>query len=107
MSVSDFARTTAALGDIVRERAVQVTKGYTPEHDDTHVHGELAHAAAYFAMPDCADNLCAVDHTIDCSIMWPFEGEPPDRADRRAALVTAGALILAEIERLDRAAARS
>lgn len=93
-----------ALNDVEEERRRQLTQtdlggeGYSYEHDDAHTKGELAMAAAYFAAPD------STDHHITDKLMpkgWTLKLS----GDRRRDLVKAGALILAEIERLDRAAA--
>lgn len=81
------------IGEIVAERINQVRHGFTPAHDDAHEAGELASAAACYATGSRADGL------------WPWAAEwwKPGRDPRRC-LVKAAALIVAEIERLDRAA---
>lgn len=100
-----------ATDDVVAERERQIgAKGFTPDHDSSHDERELARAAG-----------CYLDHYIERQ--WVFEHKPdnytseemPDnwpwdsdywkpKAPRRD-LVRAAALIIAEIERLDRAAA--
>jgi len=84
---------------IAAERERQTTsEGWTTEHDDTHVQGELAVAAAGYATAWSRDALQPV--------RWPFEAsawKPSD--DRVKNLVRAGALIAAEIDRVRRAAA--
>ena len=113
-------RFTPAAIDVLLERKRQVDKeGWTPDHDDEHDSGELAAAAAAYAI-NAADHLNPYsqgdggDDAPDC---WPWHdgiagrGEGPEKtkpawwkpgAPRRD-LVKAAALILAEIERLDRA----
>ena len=87
---------TAAAQDVFAERQRQVTaEGWTPEHDDQHEWGELASAAAVYAAPD----------GFDVASLWPWDLSCFKPASRRQELVKAGALILAEIERLDRALA--
>ncbi|MDK9585438.1 hypothetical protein [Lelliottia wanjuensis] len=87
----------AAL-DVLAERQRQVTaEGWTTEHDDEHVSGELAQAASTYAAHSNAPN-----NPMLVSILWPFEFETFKPCEPRRALVKAGALILAEIERLDR-----
>jgi hypothetical protein len=90
---------TQAARDVLAERQRQVSaEGWTTEHDDEHTLGELAIAAA-----------CLAVHGTDAQVF--DDGSPCDvwglakkhAADRRRQLVIAGALILAEIERLDRA----
>ncbi|AMM23203.1 hypothetical protein [Variovorax sp. PAMC 28711] len=86
-----------AARDVLAERQRQImSEGWTPEHDDAHDGGTLAVAAAYYALND-------VSHTYG-SVSWPWASEwLKDKGPRRN-LVRAGALIIAEIERLDRAA---
>jgi len=85
---------------ITFERQRQIDQeGWTAEHDDEHVHGELAAAAVCYAMyadPDGAGE-CADD-------FWPWDSswwEPSDDPIRN--LARAGALIAAEIDRRVRA----
>lgn len=106
-----------ALVDVMNERIRQQdAEGFTAAHDDMHVNGELASAAADYAAQ--AGRRSGQTETVyrdahppvhdgDGMPMWPFELRwwKPD-APRRD-LVRAGALILAEIERLDRAAVRA
>ena len=88
----------AAL-DVLAERQRQISEeGWTPEHDDDHDRGELAAAAATYALSAAA--CCTVPHWRT----WPFQGHWWKTTDDRRDLVKSGALILAEIERLDRAA---
>ena len=87
-----------AARDIVAERVRQVVKeGWLPEHDDQHAGGELAAAAACYCHPEpCMDDTRGVPFS------WPWVRRWWKPTDRRRDLVKAGALILAEIERLDR-----
>ena len=101
---------TAAAGDVLAERARQVTvEGWTPEHDDEHDDGELAGAAAAYAAhaSDALHPLSQGDAFRDGTIPpgWCWEPATWKPADPRRNLVKAAALILAEIERIDRAAA--
>lgn len=91
---------TAAAADVLAERKRQVTaEGWTPGHDDEYEHGELADAAGCYALSS---------ELFDCAgeppRPWPWPDEWWKPTNRRRDLVKAGALILAEIERLDRAA---
>lgn len=98
-----------ALQDVWRERQRQVHgKGWTADHDDRHIRGELGAAAACYAVPSRL-RLDAVAHFWPAS--WGQEwfkpaGAHDDLSGRRRDLVRAAALILAEIDRLDRAEAR-
>lgn len=94
-----------AATDIVAERQRQIeVEGWTAEHDDHHVHGELADAAACYAVGELVSSLRG--KTVFTRI-WPWPDHWWKPKDRRRDLVRAGALIVAEIERLDRAAVRS
>lgn len=92
-----------ALEDIRTERLRQVvSEGWSPEHDDSHDTGEIADAAACYAMTDM--NRERPFRANEPPQWWPWEARWWKPGDRRRELVKAGALILAEIERLDRAA---
>lgn len=90
---------------IAEERARQVsTEGWSPEHDDEHGDGDMARAAATYA-------LCAAEQAqgwdgdfVTAPSLWPWHASwfKPKSPIRN--LVRAGALISAEIDRLLRAA---
>ena len=87
-----------AIRDITGERERQITdEHWSPEHDDKHSGGEMAMAAACYAYGEIIDT-----QTGYC--LWPWFEDWWKPADTRRNLVKAGALIVAEIERLDRAA---
>lgn len=87
----------AAARDVLAERERQkVVEGWTHEHDDKHANGEMAQAAACYALTRPAKS-------IDNRPLWPWSPLWWKPKDRRHDLVRAGALIIAEIERLDRA----
>lgn len=86
---------TAAI-DILAERRRQVeAEGWSPSHDDEHAHEEIARAAACYALPQ--GRRWAITEGL-----WPWDRAWWKPGDRRRDLVKAGALIVAEIERLDR-----
>lgn len=106
----------AAASDVLAERRRQLeTEGWTSEHDDTHDNGEMARAAGVYSLIAGADATnyrnardgyslgdylqAIMDH------YWPWDRSWFKATNRRRDLVKAGALILAEIERLDRLAA--
>ena len=90
-----------AVLDVAAERRRQIeAEGWTPEHDDEHSVGELAKAAACYVLVSAGFNP---DATIN---VWPWHRLWWKPSDKRRNLVKAGALILAEIERLDRMAER-
>lgn len=91
--------------DVQAERRRQVeAEGWTPEHDDAHSHGEMARAAACYAL---AGSSAPNDGTaaLLVSLAWPWDEQWWKPTTTRRDLVKACALGLAEIERLDRAAA--
>lgn len=92
-----------AIADITAERRRQIeAEGWTPEHDDRHSGGELAAAAAAYAFY----NTEAESGQPAAIELFPTNWHPDwwKPKDRRRDLVRAGALIVAEIERLDRVA---
>lgn len=95
---------SAAARDVLAERQRQIeVEGWTPEHDHTWDQGELAMAAASYAV---SDKVGCIGRDPFLLAFWPWRKKWWKPKDRRRDLVRAGALILAEIERLDRAAAR-
>ena len=87
---------TQAAADVLAERMRQVTaKGWTPAHDDLYSAAELPRAAAAYILSGAND---------DAPCIWPFGSKWWKPRDGRANYVRAAALLLAEIERIDRAA---
>lgn len=89
---------TDVLRDVIAERQRQISvKGWTPEHDDTYTCGELSGAAISYIEP------------MEAVFYWPAEWHDDSfkPSDERRNLVKATALLLAEIERLDRISAAS
>ncbi|HGM7497109.1 TPA: hypothetical protein ACKQGL_000990 [Pseudomonas aeruginosa] len=89
--------------DVRAERRRQVeAEGWTPEHDDAHSHGQMARAAACYAL---AGSSAPNDGTaaLLVSLAWPWDEQWWKPSTARRDLVKACALALAEIERLDRA----
>lgn len=95
---------TKAASDVLAERARQISaEGWTPEHDDAHGAGEMARAAATYAQA-AAEQASGWDGPfVRCPTSWPWSPEWWKPKDCRRNLVRAAALLLAEIERLDRA----
>lgn len=111
------AREGATL--IAAERLRQVeSEGWTPEHDDTHTLGEMAAAGACYALLSTRWRAASalVGGQLVRHILWPWEPEwfkptdypdppftPDVHIDKHVRdLVKAGALIAAEIDRLQR-----
>lgn len=110
-----------SISDIEAERKRQIVdEGFDAFHDNEHVYGELAMAAACFAAPDriyVYDDDSSGFRFID---PWPWDSRWDKRENcpeyygpresisikhRRDLLIKAGALIAAEIDRIDRLAA--
>ena len=92
-----------------RQRQIDV-EGWTPEHDDEHQFGQLSEAAVCYshyawhqlAFPD-SPRLTSEMFTGDVGKLWPWHPswwKPSSDPIRN--LVKAGALIAAEIDRLQR-----
>jgi hypothetical protein len=92
---------TQAVIDVAFERLRQIREeGWTPEHDDQHGYCELSQAASCYAL-----SASGYDERIALEF-WPFSlGWWKPKGARRD-LVRAAALIIAEIERLDRSAVK-
>lgn len=91
--------------DVQAERRRQIeAEGWTPEHDDEHSHGQMARAAACYAL---AGSSAPNDGTaaLLVSLAWPWDEQWWKPSTARRDMVKACALGLAEIERLDRVAA--
>ena len=98
---------TTGIELINKERQRQINEeGWSKLHDMQHVYGELANAAATYAMePECREALTRL--VYDCELdkippTWPWDAKwyKPTPNDRIRELVKAGALIAAEIDRL-------
>lgn len=88
---------TKAATDVLAERLRQIeAEGWTPEHDDDYKRDELIYAAACYCMSAAGE----IFETFEK--MWPWDVNWRKSTTPRRDLVKAAALILAEIERLDR-----
>lgn len=90
---------------IATERKRQIVKeGFTPGHDSLNQYGDLALAAACYALPE---NERPLDSNRGVPSYWPWAWDEmfwkPTPTDRIRELTKAGALIAAEIDRLQRA----
>lgn len=91
-------RMSAAAVAILAERQRQVTQeGWSESHDDDHYPGSLARAGAAYALW----NTGWARGTIRSDI-WPWNPTELRPYSERRDLIRAGALILAEAERVDR-----
>ena len=102
MSMYDDPIADAPITDTLRAVAFERHKQrgqWSETHDDSHRTGDLALAAAHLLVgPNLGERLPALG--------WATELSYKHGSDRRRQLVIAAALAIAEIERLDRVAAR-
>ncbi len=105
----------AVVVEIAEERLRQIKgEGFTEQHDDGYVAGELADAAyAYLSHVSLVRVMTATGAihddpeayaTTPPPMCWPWSPGWWKPRDYRRDLVRAAALIIAEIERMDRAA---
>jgi hypothetical protein len=101
------------LREISLERVRQQSaEGWSEAHDDGHRNGELARAAAcYCAIAGNDDETRNARLGLDgrqpwVPATWPWDYSWWKPKDRRRDLIRAAALVVAEIERLDRANAK-
>ena len=117
-------RKLTAVEEIAAERERQVgQEGWTHEHDDQHDDESLALVAALYATPLPLYDVQQHSNGVRWKDPWPWhhfetyhrygdgdpvfkviDGDKRAKHSKRQRLVIAGALIIAEIERLDRAA---
>jgi hypothetical protein len=89
-------KTGAELIAIERERQMS-QEGWTAEHDDQHTDNELARVGAIYALPAKFRFYAQA-----WPLSWSREWYKPTPQNRVRELVKAGALIAAEIDRLQR-----
>lgn len=90
---------TPGIAEVVKERIRQVEgEGWTPEHDDQWINGELILAAISYAMQSIL--------LAGARALWPWSGKWWKPGSPQRDQVKAGALIAAEIDRLRRKDAR-
>ncbi|TPW33221.1 hypothetical protein FJU08_01255 [Martelella alba] len=104
--------TVKAMLDVIRERFRQIgEEGFTPADDDKYEGPDLARAAACmlsFALRDHVGILLQSRLNYLIPVLWPasWDWQWFKNSDYRRTLVKVCALLLAEIERVDRAEAR-
>lgn len=99
LNAHDAGRVHTALIEIATERRRQIeVEGWTANHDDHHTRGEMALAAASYCLWSFPSRV-----TSDAAKqVWPWSDAWFKPKDMRRDLIRAAALIVAEIERLDR-----
>lgn len=99
-----------ALHSIMEERHRQMmVEHWTAQHDDEHTDGALSLAAAAYAISGSVRSRMVDGDQDIIGRIWAYTGWARSwfkPKDKRRDLVRAGALILAEIERMDRATAK-
>lgn len=106
--------TNPAVHRVLTERIRQIQEhGYDSDHDDDHACDEIAALATYYAMPPSARSWDATStgygDTLGEAILpegWKAKQWDGEEAGRIRELEKAGALIIAELERLHRAEQR-
>jgi len=95
-----------AVRDVLTERRRQIEiEGWSSEHDDGHDSGQMARAAACYALGRNDSLIFPPWARFPKGLpVWPWDNDWWKPSNPRRNLVKAAALIVAEIERLDRAA---
>ncbi|RLZ06831.1 hypothetical protein EAH57_14980 [Acinetobacter sp. 2JN-4] len=97
-----------AINDVVAERQRQIQKkGYTPDHDDLYEQNELVRAASEYTNQVIGrgwffERHPALYQSEVASDFWPWDKSYWKPKSPREDLVRATAMLIAEIERLDR-----
>ena len=90
------------MDEIAAERAKQIARGYDASHDDEHKDESIVQAAVCYAIPHSLRGTMFPSTTFWQRVwpwaLWHWDPKKP----RREELITAAALIVAEVERLDR-----
>lgn len=106
---------TRALQDVAAERQRQIEgEAFSPEKDDRYVRGDLLQAAMCYCVNANTRTVLLADGVQPEKIeelsaaaavprSWPWAKEYWKPSGHRRVLVKAAALLIAEIERLDRA----
>ena len=90
------------LDEIAAERRRQTeSEGWSAQHDDDHTSGELAIAGACYALSATWLHHIGLRELVQK--YWPWDMKWWKPKNPRRDLIRAAALIVAEIERLDRA----
>jgi len=92
------------IAEIAEERKRQIeVEGWTPENDDQHDGGQMARAASCYAFHATGPSDIYTD--LGPPTIWPWHLNWWKPKNPRRDLIRAAALIVAEIERIDRAEA--
>lgn len=103
--------TNQAVFDVVAERQRQINgEGWTIANDDKHNKGEMARAAACYALHAARQGFWSKEpyqsgdpeYDSNCDTLWPWGFDWWKPKNPRRDLIRAAALLIAEIERIDR-----
>ena len=98
-----ITNTSRGMQDVLNERGKHASHGFDDKHDDQHKRGEIAYAAIAYASEAVAKQdgmakwVAAFNRAIE---PWPIAYARTPRTN----LVYAAAMLIAEIDRMDRAA---
>jgi hypothetical protein len=97
------------LEEVAAERRRQIAEGYDAAHDDRHKDGSIARAAGAYALHEQSALVLLGppsrpyrSRMVSAVWWWPWNQESYQPGAPRERLIKAAALIVAEIERLDR-----
>lgn len=95
---------SSIYAEIDQRRQKQIAKGYDAAHDDQHTKGEIALGAAAYcqsaAKPKLYQKKPGAAFTFPTC--WPWKSSEFNPKNPREDLLNAAAMIVAEIERIDR-----
>lgn len=113
---SDTPEISQAAAEVLLERSRQISaEGWIPQHDDGYRNGEMAWAATCYLQNSAvaakmqgmgvltAEQSDERGRSVPTPQVWPWTKKWWKPAGQRRDLIKAAALIIAEIERLDRA----
>ncbi|WP_430228062.1 hypothetical protein [Paraburkholderia tropica] len=101
LATAPTERMSDAARDVLAEHARQISvEGFTPEHDDKYTNGELPRAAACYA--HAAGSWMEIRRSMPAE--WPWARDWWKPGTPRRMLEKAAAMIISEMERIDRAA---
>lgn len=105
IALRDQLPQSPAIAALAAERRRQIeTEGFSVSHDDAHADGTMALAAACYALNAAPDEDGPENRLLGADL-WPWAEDWWKPSTRRRDLVKAGALIVAELDRMDRAEA--
>ena len=84
-----------------RQRQIEM-EGYKANHDDYQIYNELTIAAACYAVNKIVPKISVQDINGSDAFPWADKYDKRDKHDRLRSLAISGALIAAEIDRLQR-----